>query len=866
MPPPFVMSADLSSSTLRFASALALLVALASLTGGPADARSSSGGLPDVTLSMSVMSMAERDGSTEVTVTAALLQPVTWSTTILLALKDSPLLTPGITRGAVQGTDYTTVFKSNTITIAPGSLAGETTFTIDPTYDTRVEGDEAVVLTGSAVAAGLVVAPTDLIIEDGHYLSFPKYIYGSLHYADQPLSITVDEASNQAAADSTVTYALTRTEPAGNPLGLTFNPATRQLTGTAPPAAGVPGTGLTTRYTITARDSAGHEATTLISVAVVNDVCSSTATTWFHATDQPPADLIRDCNVLLAARDTLRGTGTLNWGTDTLITTPWDGIEFHHDIKWIRKIELQLRNLNGTIPPVLGHLSSPGSLDLVLGGDHRSTDPSLENKLTGPIPPELGLPPNLIVLSLSYNNLSGPIPRELANNGKLRFLYLHDTDKPAFGATGPEPPGVSGPIPPELGDLPMRGLTISGNPGVTGHIPWQLGKNVSSDSHPGLQVLNLYSNSLEGNIPWQLGRFGKIQQLGLSGNQLTGGIPWQLGELGKEEAAVARRTVGLYLNANRLTGNIPPELGGIANLAVLSLTENRLTGSIPPELGGLPKLQYLYLRDNQLTGSIPQQFGNLGTLIELFLDDNQLDGHIPAGLGQLAELRVLSVERNDLSGPVPAELGNLAKLAGLFLDGNQLTGVIPAELGLLSQLQVLSLACNDLSGAVPASIGAITTLTELNLQGNLDMASDIGERPDNLQRAGLTTTWAGGCHIDVVVWRSVRQPERHFVSIRLEGQRWTTTAQALELSMRSTSGRFSRSSAVPLEIDLGANRTVSVDVVLWCSMRHTERCFVSIRPEDQGWTTYDTPFNLLRRSTLGHFDLSSSVRLDVDLR
>ena len=690
---------DKLSLALGGAAALVLLIALAWLTGGQATAQTSSSELSHVTLSMSVMSLTERDGSTDVTVTAVLRETTTRNTTISLALEDSPLLTPGIDGGADLGADYTSTFEDNVITIAPGSSTGTATFAIDPTFDTKVEGDEAIVLTGRADTDGHVVSPTDLIIEDGPYLSFPKYIYGSLHYPDQPISISVEEAVNKAAAGGTVTYALTSDEPSSTPLKLTFNPATRQLTGTAPAAADVPKAGLTARYTITARDRAGHAATTLVSVAVVHDVCSSTTAAWFHDTDQPPPELVVDCNILLAARDSLRGTGTLNWTTDTLIATPWDGIEFHDDIKWIRKIALQLRNLNGTIPPVLGHLASPGSLDLVLGGDHRGTDAALENKLTGPIPPELGLPPNMIVLALSYNNLSGPIPRELANNGKLRFLYLHDTDKPAPDATGPEPVGVSGPIPPELGDLPLRGLTISGNPGVNGHIPWQLGKNVSSGDHPGLQVLNLYGNSLKENIPWQLGRFGRIQQVGLTGNQLTGSIPWQLGNLGEEEAGLERRTTQLFLNSNQLTGSIPPELGGIANLAVLSLSENRLTGSLPAELGGLPKLQYLYLRDNQLTGSIPPELGSLGVLRELFLENNQLQG------------------------------------------------AIPGELGQLSELQALSLSCNNLSGEVPASIGARTTLTKLGLYGN--PALDLSVMPDNLQREGLGVTVTGECPGDL---------------------------------------------------------------------------------------------------------------------
>ena len=699
--------------TARQAAVFALLIALALLTGGPAAAQTSSGGLPDVTLDVSVISLTERDDSTDVTVTATLASAAAADTTITLALdEDAPLLTPGVRSVATRGTDYTTTLDNgnNTITIAAGSASGQITFAIDPTYDTAVEGDEAIILTGTTDAG--VVAPTDLIVEDGPYLAFPKYIYGHLSYPGEPVAITVEEAINKTASDSTVAYALTGTEPTDNPLELTFDPVTRQLTGTAPADDDVPDAGLTARYHITALDSAGRRATTMVSVAVVKDVCSSTNTTLFPAATHPMgqsaprAELVKDCNVLLAAKETLQGsTGNLNWATGTAITS-WNGLtEFHApDSRNIRKIELYGHSLNGTIPPVLGHLAAPSSTDLVLGDDWRTSPADMRNKLTGPIPPELGLPPNMIVLALSRNDLTGPIPRELTNNGKLKFLYLHETD-------------VSGPIPPEFGDLPMRGLSISGNPGVTGHIPWQLGKNVSTGDHPGLQVLNLYGNSLEGSIPWQLGRFGKIQQLGLTGNRLTGSIPWQLGNLGNEEADLERRIVYVFLNTNELSGPIPPQLGNIANLAILSLSKNRLTGSIPAELGGLSKLQYLYLRDNQLTGNVPSELGNLGVLRELFLSYNRLSGEIPAELGSLVNLESLTLSSNNLSGHIPTELGELTNVKELWLWGNELEGPIPDLRGMTSLIR-LKLQSNRLTGGIPAWFGEMTNLRYLYLHHN----------------------------------------------------------------------------------------------------------------------------------------------------
>ena len=802
----------------RSAALLLALVAglLLLLPAHSADAQTSSGSLPDITLSMSVMSLTERDGPTDVTVTAVLRRPSAESTTIVLALGGSPLLTPGVTRGAVPSADYRTTFKRHAITIAAGSLTGATTFAIDPTYDTRVEGDEAIVLTGTTTA-GDVVAPTDLIIEDGPYLSFPRYIYGSLSYPDQPVSITVEEAIHEAVSGGAVTYALTRTEPRGNPLGLTFDPATRRLSGTAPAAAEVPDAGLTTRYTITARDSRGRLATTLVSVAVVRDVCGPTRAAWFGAGDKPPPGLVEDCNVLLAARDTLNGeAGTLNWATDTPIEN-WDGLtEFHTDWKQIRRIEVHGHNLNGAIPPVLGHLAAPSSLDLVLGDDYRTSPDDKRNKLTGPIPPELGLPPNLIVLALSRNDLTGPIPPELANNGKLSSLYLHET-------------GVQGPIPPGFGDLPMRNLSISGNRGVTGHIPWQLGKNVSAGDHPGLQALNLYGNSLEGRIPWQLGRFGKIQHLALSDNRLTGPIPWQLGNLGSEEATLQRRVVELRLNTNQLTGAIPPQLGEISNLRVLSLSENRLTGPIPSELGGLAKLKYLYLRDNRLSGSIP------------------------------------------------GELGDIASLLELHAYNNRLSGEIPSELGSLAALQQLHLACNDLSGSVPESIGAITTLTGLAIQGNPQLDRSLAGLPDSIVRAGRTVLRDGPCppaytppparyRIDVTVSRSVDSPERYYVSTRPMGERWTTHDTVVDLSTLSASGHFYRSDRVSVTVELEGPEPLAIDVIVWRSVRFPWRYYVSARPEGQRWTTHNAALDLSALSASGRFYQGSPVAVEVELR
>ncbi len=86
--------------------------------------------------------------------------------------------------------------------------------------------------------------------------------------------------------------------------------------------------------------------------------------------------LMQDCIALLAARDTLRGTGSLNWDTSIAITS-WDGITVAGTPKRVTKVKLANKSLTGSIPEDLADLD--GLTELKLAG----------NSLTGCIP--LGL-------------------------------------------------------------------------------------------------------------------------------------------------------------------------------------------------------------------------------------------------------------------------------------------------------------------------------------------------------------------------------------------------------------------------------------------------------------------------------------------
>lgn len=295
--------------------------------------------------------------------------------------------------------------------------------------------------------------------------------------------------------------------------------------------------------------------------------------------------------------------------------------------------------------------------------------------LSGTIPPELGNLPNLVRLTLNNTDLSGPIPTELANLTNLTLLSLQHNE-------------LTGSIPPELGKLTkLEHLAASGN-NLSGPIPSEVG------SLNNLVSISLAENQLTGSIPPELGNLSNLTGLSLTVNQLSGPIPPELGALSK--------LTWLHLTLNNLSGPIPPELGEMTSLKAMILSRNHLTGPIPSELANLTNLDFLQLFDNELSGPVPAALGDLNKLTSLHLGENQLSGPIPSELGNLENLRFLSLNSNQLSGQIPAALGGLSSLIDLDLHDNQLSGTVPSELGNISDFRRLYLANNQLSGDLTA--------------------------------------------------------------------------------------------------------------------------------------------------------------------
>ncbi|CAL5053922.1 unnamed protein product [Urochloa decumbens] len=177
-------------------------------------------------------------------------------------------------------------------------------------------------------------------------------------------------------------------------------------------------------------------------------------------------------------------------------------------------------------------------------------------RLSGTLPPNLGLVEHLQHLDLSGNALTGTLPSTLLNATELRVLSL------------------------------------AGNAALSGELP-----SAASSYARGLQELNLSDNSLSGRLPAALCRLPSLAVLGLAGNRLSGALP--IGGLGGALEV-------LDLSRNGFNGTLPSDFGG-ARLRLLNVSANTLAGEVPEELAAVvPANATVDVSRNNLTGGVPQ--------------------------------------------------------------------------------------------------------------------------------------------------------------------------------------------------------------------------------------------------------------------
>ncbi|KAI9083521.1 hypothetical protein K1719_034463 [Acacia pycnantha] len=255
----------------------------------------------------------------------------------------------------------------------------------------------------------------------------------------------------------------------------------------------------------------------------------------------------------------------------------------------VTHIQLKSLNIAGEIPSEFGNLTQLIQLDLT------------RNYLNGTIPTVFtGVP--LVNLSLLGNRISGPIPAELGEIATLQELVLEDNQ-------------LGGPLPQSLGNLRnLWRLLLSAN-NFTGTIPETLGnlKNLTD--------FRIDGNSLSGKIPSFIGNWTNINILNMQGTGMEGPIP----------STISSLTNLKELRISDLNGTTMrfPNLKDLKILERLILRNCQIVGPIPDDFRQMTKLKTLDLSFNMLNGSIPPSFEDLKSFNHMFLTNNSLSGEIP---------------------------------------------------------------------------------------------------------------------------------------------------------------------------------------------------------------------------------------------
>ena len=296
---------------------------------------------------------------------------------------------------------------------------------------------------------------------------------------------------------------------------------------------------------------------------------------------------------------------------------------------------------------------------------------------------------------------------ETDGSGRVTQLRLRGD----YSKDGSRRGGMSGPIPPELGELVrLKGLDLAVN-ALTGPIPPELGNLVD------LVSLSLARNGLTGPIPPELGNLVDLDHLSLIGNGLSGRIPPELGNLVDLDR--------LNLAGNRLSGLLPAELGNLVNLRSLQLNANDLSGPIPSELGDLHQLQFMWLHYNRFTGPFPQSLLDL-PVSNLAWNCGAHGLCVPGTSDFVGWLEGISKDGPFCNASDQATLSNLFKSTGGngwsqsagWLGGPALEEWHGVQTDSLGRVTALHLSDNGLSGGLPADIADLAQLTELRIDGN----------------------------------------------------------------------------------------------------------------------------------------------------
>ncbi|BBH07415.1 polygalacturonase inhibiting protein 1 [Prunus dulcis] len=206
----------------------------------------------------------------------------------------------------------------------------------------------------------------------------------------------------------------------------------------------------------------------------------------------------------------------------------------------------------------------------------------------------------------------------------------------------------------------------------------------------------LFSGGLSGQIPPQVGDLPYLELLQFHKQpNLTGPIQPSIAKLKSLKL--------LRLSWTNISGSVADFLSQLKNLTFLELSFNNLTGSIPSSLSQLPNLEVLHLDRNKLTGPIPKSFGEFhGSFSALYLSHNQLSGKIPTSLAKL-DVSTIDFSRNKLEGDASMLFG-LNKTTQIVDLSRNLLEFDLSKVKFSKSLTSLDLNHNKIAGSIPVGL------------------------------------------------------------------------------------------------------------------------------------------------------------------
>ena len=521
------------------------------------------------------------------------------------------------------------------------------------------------------------------------------------------------------------------------------------------------------QLTVAARDPAGVSSAVTVTVTVAGAGCTNGATV---ATPNDNHGLVRDCETLLAAKDRLRGTGTLNWSTGTAIGS-WEGVTTGGAPSRVTGLDLSDKRLGGTIPAELSGLT--GLSTLRLSG----------NQFSGCIPTDLrglaaaiearGGSHDLAQVALAYCDAVALAPANLsaspASGTSVSVAWDAAGDAESlsyrveYRAAGSDAAWTVGADDLTTATHVVEGLSCetayefrvsARGDGVSAVAAWSepsapVSATTGVCNQPPVFDAASYTftvsevaavGTVVGTIVAQDSADDTLTYAITAGNEAgafaidaAGGVISVAGALDYETTTsytltieardgnagaatvTAQITVTDVAQVAELCGNGVAVSNPAANVSLVSDCVTLLT--VRDALAGAGALNWsadtaIGEWDGVTIGGAP------GRVTRLSLTERGLTGRIPAELSGLSKLIALDLRRNQLTGGIPAALGGLADLKRLSIGRNQLTGAIPVELGGLSKLITLDLRRNQVTGDIPPELGGLTNLEILRLADN----------------------------------------------------------------------------------------------------------------------------------------------------